>query len=710
MGDKLRDLTPVNVDFSTGEQPTGAKLTGWASQIERGFRTVERLLGDPYSDGHPLFASSNTPIGGWGYDQSGVNVGAEQRHLQIMNLSRLIGPASVLNPRVLTNNTATLTEEVLGGQNTFRTKYRPITFVSFTESLSGVFTTSKGFPKAVVRFGDYHLNETTGTLTYIGAQTGSVGTITYTVDLSDANAGDTYEDATFNVIPDPNQSTKCTVAVSGTPGRYTVTLPVTIDDGQTGWDELGTTLDSNEDPNYGQQATLPTAWATEFTSGDEIPEGLIKLWDGVGNSFLEGQTFYYVSQTSVEVDDVVSMTAGSDQYSVVVVGTDIIRTLDQLRTRFHKHEHRTDDGSRGIDHRYLVGKARGYLTITEKDGGDDLTIGWTENSSALSYNDHPQYLHRYGKDSSSLKGAMFGDILFAPQEWDQGNDDIFHDLGDTYGVLFGKESLDGPRIRGNFNDGVEETLTLLLQGSGGAGDHDRSDGYDSIVLTGTKRIVLDNTGQSTYSIKILSGNRVDLEAGDDIWLTANDEIVLYAADNITLRSNGSDGVRIRDNSGSAKGGRLEVQGNASAGGYLAVTGSIVVAEANDGGGHTFSDGAVHASRGFGNSDFLGMHLSHWWDEQSFSGAAAGTTDTFDVSALVDSAHFSSVVGYQIMVKTGSGADEWKDGQSHASYNNPNAFYSEYDESTKDITIRWTGAGWTGGQNPVVRVVVTYYSQ
>ena len=86
MSDKMRDLTPVSVDFSGGEQLTSAKLTGWAAQIENGFRKLELVLGDPASHGYTIFESStDTLTGGWCYGRTGVNLGAESRHLQIMS-------------------------------------------------------------------------------------------------------------------------------------------------------------------------------------------------------------------------------------------------------------------------------------------------------------------------------------------------------------------------------------------------------------------------------------------------------------------------------------------------------------------------------------------------------------------------------------------------------------------------------------------------
>ncbi|MHA2062807.1 MAG: hypothetical protein ACXABY_00260 [Candidatus Thorarchaeota archaeon] len=672
MGDKLHDLSPVNVDFSAGEQLTGAKLTSWAQQIDRGFALLEKVIGDPLSDSHPLFSSGNTPAGGWGYNTSGAVVGTEQRHLQILTLARLIGPASVLNPRVLTNNTVTLTQAVLGGQNVFETRYRPISSVSVSEILIDVFSNLVGSAEDVHRFGDYYIDETNGAITYIGAQSGNVGTITYTVDLSAANAGDTYEDATFNVIPDPNQTTKCTVT-GPSAGRYTLAIP-TATHQQTDWDELTTALDSDEDPNYLQQLTLPTAWAAEFTSGDQLPEGLAKVWDGTANSFLEGHTFYYVDQTSIQVDDTHTLATGSDRYSLVVHGTDIVRLLDQLRTRFHKHEHTGEDGARSIDHRHLTGKARGYATIPHNAGGSDLIIGWTQDTTETDYNDHPQYLHRSGMDDSDLKNAMFGDILFAPQEHD-GTDIFTFNPGSisnsSYGLYFLKGAgNDAPRIYATsqsipFNP---DSLTLTL-----------SSNIDNSSYIG--RINLSCAG--LFNITSISGD-VNVLAGDDIHLSHDS-----AGETI-----------VRGSSSVDEAGRLKVAGDSSAYGKATVQGLVSVEESGDS-GLANGDGAVEAEGGFGENG-MDKYVNFYWKD--FTTSAQGSAP-YNLDVSLTDLSSKTVVGYTAMARADS-SNLWRDGQVNQT--STWEFSTVYDSSANRIRFTFKDTAWESPGISTVNMRVTVF--
>lgn len=710
MSDKLRDLTPVRVTFSAGEQPTAAKLNNWADQIERGFRVLESAIGDIYSDSHPLFSSGNTPAGGWGYDKTGTNLGSAQRHLQIANLARLVGPASVLNPRALTNQTVTITEEIPGGRNEFLTRYRPITNVSLTETLTGVFTTSKLNANTVVSFGDYNVDNSLGRVTYIATQSGSVGTITYDVDVSAAFAGDTYEDATFNVIPDPNQTTKCTVT-GPSAGRYTITLP-TATDGQTNWDETVSALTLEEDVNYSSQLTLPTNWSTEFVSGDEIPAGLVMLWDETASSFLAGQSFYYVSQTVIEVDDTVTLDTGSIRYSIVTVGADITRTLDSLRTKFYKHAHNGSDGSMPIDHNSLTGRARGYISIPEGGGGTAKNVGWTRNNSQTNNNDHPQYLHRVGSDGSDLKNAMMGNLLFAPEEYDDGTngwagvEKLFFDGTEgqtgfnTHAIFFGATSTGAPRIRAEYL-GSTDGAVLTLRG-GGSSTYTKTSN-DGIVLESQRRIVLDNAGQSTYSIFLNSGRDVNLVSGEDINLTSDRTVIVDAAEEIELDTDlgiyfqhgAMSNVRVERNDVSGRGGRLAVKGDSTSYGTLTVEGKISATFASSG---SIDDGEIHAVKGFCTPSAAGAGVAMFAKSTNDILGSMPDNTVVSLSTVTD---LGQLRGIQIMARLQSD-DLWYGPNGSGSA----AYYYIYDVSANTISVYFTGSYWDT-QAVVIDIVGTY---
>ena len=48
--DKLRELTPIPIDFVPGERPTDEKLEGMMKQVEEGMDFLEATLGDLFGD------------------------------------------------------------------------------------------------------------------------------------------------------------------------------------------------------------------------------------------------------------------------------------------------------------------------------------------------------------------------------------------------------------------------------------------------------------------------------------------------------------------------------------------------------------------------------------------------------------------------------------------------------------------------------------
>jgi len=432
MSDFLRDLFPVSVEFSTGEQPTASKLTGWARQTNNGLNTVAKAIGDLWSDSHPLFNSTNTPVGGWAFTKSGSTLGTDQRHLQLLNLARYVGPSSALNPRGLTGITSSIVGEVIPSNvNHFYLKFIPKAgTIVFSNGV--VFATSVGSVGNVNDTGEYYIDTTTGLIT-VWDTGSSPGTVSYDVDVSASYMGDSYEGASFNVLPDPNQSVKCTVTgPSG--GRYTVALPI-ITDQQADWDDLSVTLDARDDLNYLAQLELPGYFAAEFTSGDQLPEGLVGLWDGSAKAFVEGIDFFYLNQNSLEVSDDKVLNTGSSQYSVVVVGTDISRTLDSLRSKYRKHIHDGTNGDMRVKHSDLSQLATSSVTI------DSLVYAFTKVNTGHPNNDHPQYLHRGGKDASPLKNAMLGDLLFSATG--EFGSSLFNIANSSYGIRWGKSDSNG---------------------------------------------------------------------------------------------------------------------------------------------------------------------------------------------------------------------------------------------------------------------------
>jgi len=420
---------------------------------------------------------------------------------------------------------------------------------------------------------------------------------------------------------------------------------------------LTTVSDSDEDPNYNAQLYLPASWSGEFTSGEQLPDGLVKLWDASSNSFLEGQTFYYSTQAQLQVDEAVTLSSvgtpispddGTQRYSVVVVGTDITRTLDQLRTRFHKHEHRGDDGTFPLDHKYLTGSARGVLTIEDVGGDplDDLVVGFTQNSSTINFNDHPQYLHRAGQDTSQLKNALFGDLLLAPTKWEQSTDSIFHHNEDSYGIRFG--DVDGPYIYG--------------------------------VDFGASDLGLYVT--SPNSLYCYSDNRIlNFTPGDVTLWSIGDNVNLLAGDGINLTHGRVDpGVKI-DSSDASYDGRLLVSG---------VNHDTEIV-----------GGTVTAEQGFVGKA-AGTAIAPYLYEGNESLGSMPDWGNIDFSTLLPSTY--NVVGWTLMVRRISD-DNWFDGQKVTGETNYE-YYGWWNSDTRYFLIRFNGSHWDS-QTVRVKIVLWY---
>ena len=83
-GDKFKDGFPIAVDFVAGEQPTDIKLNGLADQTKNGLDQLEAAIGNIWNQTDPDYGLT-----------------LSNRDLQIANIGRIIGPASMLSPQIL---------------------------------------------------------------------------------------------------------------------------------------------------------------------------------------------------------------------------------------------------------------------------------------------------------------------------------------------------------------------------------------------------------------------------------------------------------------------------------------------------------------------------------------------------------------------------------------------------------------------------------
>ena len=348
MSDKLKELTPINITFEDGESPTANKIESSFDQVANAMNIVERAIGDTWNQssqiGGPLDSDPN----------------------YIANIARAIGSMSSINPSSLGGNELSITSEAVPeGKKIFALDNAPddpttqaaIVFAN----PSGVFDTLVASLPLVNSTGKYFIEE--NGLVHTFSLTGA----THTVDYDYTTIADSYSGATYNVMPDPTQATRCIVIVSGD-GRQ-ITLP-TVTDGAS--------------KNYGQQLFIPGE-LDSLLDAAEIPAGYIYVWDHVGgggqraNSIVEGITFHKIGAPGsslatfyVEGADLAVSASEPNRYSIICAGTRVSKTLQYLRNYLMSHKH-DDNLSEFLSHADLLGSdtAIAHGVISTIVGVDD---------------------------------------------------------------------------------------------------------------------------------------------------------------------------------------------------------------------------------------------------------------------------------------------------------------------------------------------------
>jgi hypothetical protein len=399
MADKFKKTLPVRIRFSDGEVITGAKLNTVMSSLERSLYLLEKAIGDLDDQSYPYFASADTLSQASGRNSSEGVVGSD-RKLEIANLARLVGPASALNPIHITDVSyaeTEVTETVPSTGNVFVFKYVPNTATTAPAfSDAAVFQTFVA-SSALNAAGEYCITSTGEVYTY---STMNGGTVTYYADVGMENTGDAMADptwSTYNVIPDQNQTVKCT-AVGPTSGLYTITLPTAthsvVDD--AGSDQtLGVS-----DLSYGVRLRLPMV-LQDLVSGTEIPEGFLYLRDDdTGVTYKDAQ-YYSYNTYEFKIGGVTLDT--SHRFTVLTIGSNITETLLDLKLKLWKLRRGRDDNALFPASQLVKGIGAGRKEIY--------------GPSEVPYNFFPQYLHRDGwfdSDDDSNKNhqnGMRGDLV-----------------------------------------------------------------------------------------------------------------------------------------------------------------------------------------------------------------------------------------------------------------------------------------------------------
>jgi len=475
MSDKLRKTFPIAISFSDGEMPTSAKLAGLAKQARNSTGVLEYAIGDLWSQsGDAIFGD------------------LEEAQTLVPNISRHLGPAKQLNPRLLALELEEYTYPLatVSGLHEFRLPFPPNninTFV-FTGSLSGLDSTPKPSKSGVSATGEWFVNPENGDMFLYDAPA-AADTITYApVGIP----GDVDSDAVPNVIPDPYsagsyefKSVKIEyVNGSDSSNGYYIYLPprasldnsravdVSYADNANNYQDapLATNpvrafqLDTIEGATGAvgshYRYNLPPILTDNWSSADVIPGGFMYLYDPVTNSILESVTFNAETAGTPRTWMFVAQGAGLDTYlssvdgasiypdanlqvstheatyypayglKVIVTGTSIARALSSLMGQFLNHDHASTGSlvSKQVPHSKLGG------LFDPKH--PNLTIPIT--ASNLPQDDHPQYLHRGGITGyrDKYNNGMMGNLLFLSSY--AGADGTYNNLEDTsFGIRWG---------------------------------------------------------------------------------------------------------------------------------------------------------------------------------------------------------------------------------------------------------------------------------
>lgn len=441
MSDKYRQTISVVPEFVAGEQPPAQKFTAITAQMKKAAKDLERAIGDVKDKSWPYSADTTARMTlPWGRDSSGELSGVVDRPLGIISLARLIGSAANLNPRQLVG-VQTITETIPSGVHEFELRYPNVSSISFSGT-GTVFSSLVAIPNLNIA-GEYGLAAAAGRLYSYDPMAG--GTVTYDTDPDDWFGGSGAIDATFNVIPDPNQVQTGAYAVVVTgpvADKYTVTLPLCSGQ-QSNYDITDTVLDAT-DINFDKQLELPLILTANLLVGEVIPEGLCLLRNNTTNEVYDNATYEYLNTSSfkiynVDLDDEIS---SGDEFSVLVIGMDITTAIDDVRQKLYTHTHERAYGEKGIP--------VGALSDVTKQPGASGPFVPSENLSNFA----PQYLHRdgfqTGVDTTSANdaNAMRGDLVLGNSAGSAGDYLTFGVADESFKVVFGDPgSTDTPYIR-----------------------------------------------------------------------------------------------------------------------------------------------------------------------------------------------------------------------------------------------------------------------
>ena len=423
MADKKLSGNSVDIVWTDGEQLVANKLNAYSAILSRISSELEKAVGDVWGESWPYTDISDTKLTleyGRKLNDAGSLPGATDSFLDIANISRLIGPASALNPLELSNfgpegaaavYTTEITDERLDtdskDQREFWLNYPPYDTATLSFDPATHFVTQVSTHQEVNGTGDYCVTLDGRVTVFDAIPTGENVYVTYNTSPITWAGGPAIQGATYNVIPDPNQAAAgsgCTVTLSADESYYTISLPY-ITHGKINQAGSNTQLDDN-DARYEQQLYLPKVLQDNFITGDVIPEGFLYLRNNTTSKVYSDATYIYNNESTlmiknVELDE-------SDTYTVFTIGSTITENIHDIRLKFNHHSH---DGS--------VGEPPVHISNIAGILEDDPEKGQYVQSQMVG-NWMPQYLHRDGWDpyESEIndRNAMRGHLVLGLEE------------------------------------------------------------------------------------------------------------------------------------------------------------------------------------------------------------------------------------------------------------------------------------------------------
>ena len=474
MADKKKSGVSVVPEFVDGEQPTADKFNAIGSQLKRAVYVLEKAVGDVWNESDPYaeaddsgLISENRLTLPWGrrIDSSSGSInpvaGADTigRRLDIVSLARLIGPASNLNPSVLSEGhqsglspseeqIALIEDEYCLHQDDVHELYLRYPPLGFDASGSMpahsdypiTFSDSVTFSNQVEDIadldgpGDFMVTRS-GRVMLFGNLAGASEDLTVTYYTSPANwgGGPNYIGAGWNVIPDPNQlsnatsASECVTITDAGDGTYMASLPNSVIHQQSDILNASSELDPGYDINANARYKLPmviraVCGSSDMDDPDEegiagvaIPEGMLYLRNHTTGQLYSDAVYYYNNDTTIQIGnvDLEEEITNGDYFCIITVGTDITSSIDDIRRKVFQHSHDREFGETPVHVRSLAGRTEGSSTNL---GG---TYKGPYLPSSVPANWFPQYLHREGytgnDDPNTDRNVMRGNLVIGVQ-------------------------------------------------------------------------------------------------------------------------------------------------------------------------------------------------------------------------------------------------------------------------------------------------------